>query len=182
MRARDRAGNQGEASASTYVLYATSSGGPHHPPVTGSGYPRPVTPLNTGGTAATPPPRAGTSRRRPAVPGGRPALAAAREHHHRTTRGWAAGATAAKSPGPPAGGESLPARVLGALGRALSAFAAAIVRHPDRTVFPLSLLLIVIAFLTLQGRIDRRDPKLALAPVYPDPDLEFPPRPGPATA
>jgi hypothetical protein len=27
----------------------------------------------------------------------------------------------------------------------------------------------------LQGRIDRNDPKLALAPVFADPDLEFRP-------
>jgi hypothetical protein len=29
------------------------------------------------------------------------------------------------------------------------------------------------AFLLIQGRIDRRDPKLALAPAYADPDLTF---------
>jgi len=34
--------------------------------------------------------------------------------------------------------------------------------------FPILLALIVLAFLMLQGRIDRRDPKLALAPVKPD--------------
>jgi len=63
----------------------------------------------------------------------------------------------------------------------LAAIARAIVQHPDKSVFPTSLLLIVVGFLTLQGRIDRSDPKLALAPVYPDPDLEFPP-PGTAPA
>jgi hypothetical protein len=34
--------------------------------------------------------------------------------------------------------------------------------------FPLVLTLIVIAFLLIQDRLDRRDPKLALAPVLPD--------------
>jgi hypothetical protein len=34
--------------------------------------------------------------------------------------------------------------------------------------FPLALALIVIAFLLIQDRIDRRDPKLALAPITPD--------------
>jgi hypothetical protein len=39
-------------------------------------------------------------------------------------------------------------------------------------VFPLALLLIVGAFLLVQDRLDRRDPRLALAPVGPD-VLEF---------
>jgi hypothetical protein len=42
-----------------------------------------------------------------------------------------------------------------------------------QTAFPLALLLIVLAFLGVQNRIDRRDPKLALAPVYREPDLSF---------
>ena len=42
-----------------------------------------------------------------------------------------------------------------------------------RSAFPTGLLFLVVAFLTLQNRIDRRDPKLALAPVHPTPDLPF---------
>jgi len=34
--------------------------------------------------------------------------------------------------------------------------------------FPLALGLIVIAFLFIQNRLDRNDPKLALAPITPD--------------
>jgi 4-amino-4-deoxy-L-arabinose transferase-like glycosyltransferase len=41
--------------------------------------------------------------------------------------------------------------------------------------FPLLLLLLLLAFLWVQDRIDRRDPKLALAPVHADPDLHFTP-------
>ena len=44
-----------------------------------------------------------------------------------------------------------------------------------RSSFPSALLVLVFAFLSLQNRIDRRDPKLALAPVYPTPDLPFSP-------
>ncbi|MFN2390326.1 MAG: hypothetical protein ABR575_12085 [Actinomycetota bacterium] len=40
-----------------------------------------------------------------------------------------------------------------------------------RLAFPLALALIVVAFLLLQGRFDRADPKLALAPVDPEHDL-----------
>ena len=42
-----------------------------------------------------------------------------------------------------------------------------------RSAFPSGLLVLVVIFLTLQNRIDRRDPKLALAPVHPTPDLPF---------
>ena len=41
------------------------------------------------------------------------------------------------------------------------------------------LLLLLVAFLTVQDRIDRNDPKLALAPVYGEPDLGFGPPPDP---
>jgi hypothetical protein len=44
----------------------------------------------------------------------------------------------------------------------------------ERTAFPLFLLGLVAAFLVIQGRIDRRDPKLALARVEGDADLAFP--------
>ena len=39
--------------------------------------------------------------------------------------------------------------------------------------FPTGLVLLVIAFLIIQDRIDRKDPKLALAPVYAEADLQF---------
>lgn len=47
----------------------------------------------------------------------------------------------------------------------------------DNPGFPLALALVVLLFLLVQYHIDRRDPKLALAPVHADPDLKFePPR------
>ena len=42
-----------------------------------------------------------------------------------------------------------------------------------RSAFPSSLLMLVLGFLSFQNRIDRRDPKLALAPVHPTPELSF---------
>ena len=42
---------------------------------------------------------------------------------------------------------------------------------------PFGFLLIVFLFLIVQDRIDRSDPKLALAPVYPERDLPFDPQP-----
>lgn len=46
-----------------------------------------------------------------------------------------------------------------------------------RSSYLLLLLLIVLAFLAVQDRIDRKDPKLALAPRAPDLDLRFEPPP-----
>lgn len=43
----------------------------------------------------------------------------------------------------------------------------------ERVAFPAGLALALVAFLAVQGRIDRRDPKLALAPARRAPDLEF---------
>jgi hypothetical protein len=41
------------------------------------------------------------------------------------------------------------------------------------------LYLIVVLFLVIQDRIDRNDPKLALAPVFGEPDLPFDDPPNP---
>jgi predicted phage tail protein len=46
-----------------------------------------------------------------------------------------------------------------------------------RAVFPFALLLLVVLFLLIQDQIDRRDPKLADAPVHAGDDLEFGPPP-----
>jgi hypothetical protein len=48
------------------------------------------------------------------------------------------------------------------------------VRHSG---FPLGVLFLLALFLLVQDRIDRRDPKLALAPEYPEPDVPFPASP-----
>ena len=54
---------------------------------------------------------------------------------------------------------------------------AVIAESPEKGVFPMSLIFVVVGFMGLQSRMDRNDPKLALAPVFADPDLEFrPPR------
>jgi hypothetical protein len=42
----------------------------------------------------------------------------------------------------------------------------------ERSAFPLLLLIVMIGFLAIQNAIDRRDPKLALAPVRSE-DLPF---------
>ena len=54
-------------------------------------------------------------------------------------------------------------------------------RVPRAVAFPFGLLAIVGAFLLVQHRIDRRDPKLAMAPVT-QAHFEFGPPPPPASA
>jgi hypothetical protein len=49
----------------------------------------------------------------------------------------------------------------------------AAVRSLDRPQVPVILLVLVIVFLLVQNRIDRRDPKLANAPVGAEPMLGF---------
>jgi hypothetical protein len=49
----------------------------------------------------------------------------------------------------------------------------------QRTAFPLILLILGGLFLLIQNRIDRRDPKLARAPLHAQPDLPFLPPPSP---
>jgi hypothetical protein len=49
----------------------------------------------------------------------------------------------------------------------------------ERGSIPVALILIAAVFLAIQNRIDRRDPKLALAPVRDEPEyLEFTDPPG----
>jgi hypothetical protein len=62
---------------------------------------------------------------------------------------------------------------LDGLGKLLRQIAHVAAEVGKRSAFPTGLLVLVFAFLALQNRIDRRDPKLALAPVHPTPDLPF---------
>lgn len=52
---------------------------------------------------------------------------------------------------------------------------AVVVAASKKTAVPAGLLLMIGLFLSLQNRLDRRDPKLALAPVYADPGVSFVP-------
>jgi hypothetical protein len=65
---------------------------------------------------------------------------------------------------------SAPARIIGTAGRVATEVS-------KRAAFPLLLLALVFFFLVIQNQIDRRDPKLAQAPVHAGEDLEFGPPP-----
>jgi len=68
----------------------------------------------------------------------------------------------------------------GRVSRLIKAIAKLVVPVVQRTAFPLILLIVAGLFLLVQDRIDRRDPKLAHAPLHARPDLPFlsPPSPG----
>jgi len=55
----------------------------------------------------------------------------------------------------------------------LHALSRAVAVLAKRSVFPALLIAVMLLFFVLQDRIDRRDPKLALAPVHADPRLDF---------
>jgi hypothetical protein len=73
-------------------------------------------------------------------------------------------------PSPPTSGR------VSRLVKAISKLVAPVVQ---RTAFPLILLIVAALFLLVQDRIDRRDPKLAHAPLHARPDLPFLPPPSP---
>lgn len=66
--------------------------------------------------------------------------------------------------------------------RLLEALAHVATEVGKRAVLPFVLIFVLVGFLIVQDRIDRRDPKLALAPIYPDPDLPFLPPSAQGTA
>ena len=72
---------------------------------------------------------------------------------------------------------SAASKAVGAVTKSLRQAAAVVAKNADKGAFPGALLLMVFGFLTIQGRMDRNDPKLALAPVFAEPDLEFGPPP-----
>lgn len=59
------------------------------------------------------------------------------------------------------------------LGRVAEAVREAVVTVAKRAAFPMLLMIAMALFLVFQNRLDRRDPKLALAPVKGAPDLPF---------
>jgi hypothetical protein len=73
--------------------------------------------------------------------------------------------------------KAVPASALGELsevvGKLLGSVAAAAPPVLKRGVFPATLVAVVIGFIGLQNRIDRNDPKLAMAPLNAEPDLTF---------
>jgi hypothetical protein len=157
-RATDDAGNVGPASTSSFDLEDEAEGGggtdvPPDPasedPIVGTG------PISEGTQPVAPERdrRGGGDRSTPAEPDPEPQPSSA----------------------PAAEAGPAPEEGRGGFDRFLRSVREVLANVLSQPGFPLSLLLLVLVFLLVQNRIDRRDPKLALAPVYPDPHLDFEP-------
>jgi hypothetical protein len=88
-----------------------------------------------------------------------------------------AATTGSASSGPrrPAPQGSLVPRQEGTSGSVVSAIGRGALFVVERSAFLGVLLVVAGVFLLVQDRIDRKDPKLALAPIHPDPELPFGP-------
>ena len=154
---------------------------PAHQPRTSGDTPAPSvtspsTSTPTQGSTATPAP---VSVSPPALTAASaPAVAAPRTPHRRHAAppaGAGAGTSAAAAPAPPhpvAAGRTVHGTRTG------DTSPLATILRTARTVltttaFPLALLIVMFGFIVMQDAIDRRDPKLALAPAYSDPELSF---------
>jgi predicted phage tail protein len=174
VRASDVAGNVGEPAAGAYELVPPAE--PKDPPTDGGDKGRtgdvpPEAPDGAGPLTAkptTPKPDEPTPKKRKPAARKRPSFP---DPRLKPTPRSTAPTVAPKAPEKDERGGNFATR-------AVTDAVNAITRNPDKSVFPLSLLLLVLGFLAIQNRIDRSDPKLALAPTFADPDLEFRPPPG----
>jgi photosystem II stability/assembly factor-like uncharacterized protein len=187
VRATDPAGNTGQATNSSYRLVAS-------PAAPGGG---------AGGGSPTPPapqadeePETEGDAQQPASAAAAPRGSSPADDDERS-RGVGAGgrrdntgergAAPPKDPRASASGRRSPAapsdeteggvlgKTLDSARRAVERAATAVADNADKSIFPLSLVVIVACFLLIQGRIDRNDPKLALAPSLADTQMEFGP-------
>jgi hypothetical protein len=179
VRAVDAAGNVGAVQSESYRLAPPSGGG--GPPGGGAA----TGPDTTAAPVASLPAVHGDDARR-AGDRRSPSPQSAAELRRRADAGRPAEGTLAEAtPDDDAAGHARPERERGKLPivrnlrKAAAAVAGAVIDHPDKSVFPGALVWIVVAFLSIQNRMDRNDPKLALAPVYAEADLEFRPPPIP---
>lgn len=194
-RATDAAGNTGPAASSSYAYERSGAGpgpDPAHPPSDG-GSPAPVDPPQVGVAAPVPttprspgvvdPERAPATgpapQASPAEDEGDATRPAPRSVHPRRSIALAQTSDPDRSvsmsvPSVPGPG---PRRSFTAvLGASVSRAGELVGDHVDEAAFPVLLLLLVLVYLGVQDRVDRRDPKLAMAPAA-EPELGFPEHP-----
>jgi hypothetical protein len=148
-----------------------------------------ATPVDEGGGADGPDPSTSPVAQAPGTPADA-ATAVATTDPTDAGRGKGTGSTHAARPHTASGGgaEATPdgGRTTGAAprrhaarghGGLLETLRQTIGEAAKRTAFPLLLLIAMFVFVLLQNRLDRRDPKLALAPIHSTPDLPFSPLP-----
>lgn len=178
-----------EHAAATFTWHASALPGGAQTPPPGGGYDPPVGapgpdkppvhaggPGTTGGPAQNPGTGPGGDGTRGGTGGGSRDAGGARGGQPGSTPGGAHGPDGAPvGAGPAPGGGPASAEHRGAVRRFLDSVAKVAADVSKRVAFPLLLLLLIALFLIIQHRIDKRDPKLALAPVHREHDLPFTP-------
>jgi hypothetical protein len=166
----DAAGNTSAAAMSDYTLDRSSPPPPPVPPTSGGGDTTPASQAKPG-TAGAPSERTtdGTSERLNGSPG--PGTEARSSAVAPGSSGEITPTTALPSPPAQTPSQRSPRRPVGQTTDETSALEI-LAEVAGKTAFPIILVLIVVLFLAVQDRIDRNDPKLALAPVRSEP-LDF---------
>jgi hypothetical protein len=170
LRMQDDNRAQGQAAESSFIWYAMGNGAdPTQPPdvevpVTG---PVPTTTPAAPTTPTTPTTPPSTPSPRPASPTPQPASPTGSSSPEPSLAPGTAGPPAATGGGR---SRSWVERVVDSVVDTVKDAAPAVIGGAR---LPLYLLPVVLLFLLIQNEIDRRDPKLALAPAYADPDLPF---------
>ena len=175
VRATDRAGNTGARTTSRYTMQRKQEAPAPTPPRDESGDEEDDDEAAGGTTRRAP------AERRPATKPRKPAGKLSKTPvvpPRRKERPGRAPSRPVVDAKPKAEPRNPVSRALGAAVDAARNAAGVVADHPDKSVFPGALLLLVLGFLAVQNRLDRGDPKLALAPDFADPDLEFRPPPG----
>jgi len=155
---------------------------------TGNGAGQPAASGGTRVPATSPSTRAGANGRGGSTPAPGAAASQGGDRAPGATSGGGgagrAGSGDAAGDNPIAGDSSTPrserdmaGKVGDAVGRVGRGTARALTGDVGKAVFPMTLLLILGGFLLVQSRIDRDEPKLAMAPIDSEPDLEFGPPP-----
>ena len=180
VRATDDAGNVSDLGTQRYALQSRSASTAADP----TGDTTQATPAAAGGPSSPQGPGAAPRSRTVAHPGRAPRTTRKAAKHPATH------AAPARRPAPkPAASRPAPktvhhrekpepvAAAVKTVTRLARQATQAVARNADKSVFPASLIFLVVGFIGLQNRIDRGDPKLALAPITAEPELEFGPPP-----
>ncbi|MFL6239023.1 MAG: Ig-like domain-containing protein [Actinomycetes bacterium] len=169
VRFTDAAGNVGPAASSSYRLDSTQQQPPPPPPVSHGKNPGPPPVFTPGPAVLPPPPPPATVVRVPSRDLGGPAPTLPR-----TSTGRPALKPTGKQP-EQSSSRQLFSPKIPPVGDVPNVIGQVAVKSLEKPQFPLLLLVVVGLFLLIQNRIDRKDPKLASAPVDSEPLLGFGP-------
>jgi pyruvate/2-oxoglutarate dehydrogenase complex dihydrolipoamide acyltransferase (E2) component len=182
VRATDAAGNTGELATATYEYERAEAGRkeePHTEPAPQPAPPAPESapatsapaPTSTTGTTASE--RSERSEQAAKARARKRAAAAAQRRAAAARRAAQAAQAARTAPKPEKQRRKRRKAATEKLAEVGKVMAQAAGVAAEKTAFPVLLLGLCGLFLVAQDRVDRRDPKLALAPIFADPEMPF---------